>query len=111
MSREPLNSPADKGDGVIAESCALLLLDEAQEAQKEFYIPITSDLGPHPWILMSALHTLKSRYMDVVPHLKGVFDQPVLNISQDPYPSILPRGSHLRLRGDTPAWIFLAIRA
>ncbi len=39
-------------------------------------------------ILMSALHTLKKRHMDVVAHLKRVLDQRAFN--QDPFPLLFP---------------------
>ena len=50
-----------------------------------------SDAGAHTrGILMSILHTLKKRQVDVVGHLKGVLDQLTYNIQQDPFPLLFP---------------------
>jgi hypothetical protein len=40
--------------------------------------------------LMSALHTLKKRHMDVVAHLKRVLDHLAFNLHQDPFPLLFP---------------------
>jgi transposase len=50
-----------------------------------------SDAGAHTrGILMSVLHTLKKRQMDVVAHLKRVLDQLAFNLHQDPFPLLFP---------------------
>jgi transposase len=50
-----------------------------------------SDAGAHTrGILMSVLHTLKKRQMDVVAHLKAVLDRLTLDIHQDPFPLLFP---------------------
>ena len=41
-------------------------------------------------VLMSVLHTLKKRQVDVVAHLKGVLDQLALDLHQDPFPLLFP---------------------
>jgi transposase len=41
-------------------------------------------------VLMSVLHTLKKRQVDVVTHLKTVLDQLALDIQQDPFPILFP---------------------
>jgi len=41
-------------------------------------------------VLMSVLHTLKKRQVDVVAHLKAVLDQLALDIRQDPFPLLFP---------------------
>ena len=41
-------------------------------------------------ILMSVLHTIKKRHMDVVAHLKRVLDHLGLDIQQDPFPLLFP---------------------
>jgi len=52
-----------------------------------------SDAGAHTrGILMSVLHTLKKRQVEVVAHLKGVLDQLAINIHQDPFPLLFPTG-------------------
>jgi Transposase IS66 family len=59
-----------------------------------------SDAGAQTWgVLMSVLHTLKNRQVEVVAPLKAVLDQLALNLHQDPYLPALPRSSHLRLKG------------
>jgi len=50
-----------------------------------------SDAGAHTrGVLMSVLHTLKKRHVDVVAHLKGALDQLALDIHQDPFPLLFP---------------------
>jgi transposase len=50
-----------------------------------------SDAGAHTrGVLMSVLHTLKKRQVDVVAHLKAVLDQLALDIHQDPFPLLFP---------------------
>jgi hypothetical protein len=50
-----------------------------------------SDAGAHTrGILMSLLHTLKTRQVDVVAHLKAVLDQLAMDIHQDPFPLLFP---------------------
>jgi transposase len=50
-----------------------------------------SDAGAHTrGVLMSVLHTLKKRQVDVVAHLKSVLDQLALDIHQDPFPLLFP---------------------
>jgi transposase len=50
-----------------------------------------SDAGAHTrGILMSVLHTLKKRQVDVVAHLKAVLDRLALDIHQDPFPLLFP---------------------
>jgi hypothetical protein len=50
-----------------------------------------SDAGAHTrGILMSILHTLKKRQVDVVGHLKGVRDQLAWDIQPDPFPLLFP---------------------
>jgi transposase len=52
-----------------------------------------SDAGAHTrGILMSVLHTLKKRHMDVVAQLKRVLDQLAFNLYQDPFPLLFPEG-------------------
>jgi len=41
-------------------------------------------------VLMSVLHTLKKRQVDVVAHLKRVLDQLALDLHQDPFPLLFP---------------------
>jgi transposase len=41
-------------------------------------------------VLMSVLHTLKKRQVDVVAHLKGSLDQLALDLHQDPFPLLFP---------------------
>src|SRR5215472_12327840 len=41
-------------------------------------------------VLMSVLHTLKKRQVDVVAHLKRVLDQLALDVHQDPFPLLFP---------------------
>jgi transposase len=43
-------------------------------------------------ILMSVLHTLKKRQVDVVAHLKWVLDQLATDLRQDPFPLLFPTG-------------------
>ena len=43
-------------------------------------------------ILMSVLHTLKKRQVEVVAHLKGVLGQPAIDILQAPFPLLFPTG-------------------
>jgi transposase len=43
-------------------------------------------------ILMSVLHTLKKRGVEVVAHLKKVLDQLAQDIHQDPFPLLFPNG-------------------
>jgi transposase len=43
-------------------------------------------------ILMSVLHTLKKRQVDVVAHLKRVLDQLATDLRQDPFPLLFPTG-------------------
>jgi hypothetical protein len=62
-----------------------------------------SDAGAHTrGGLRSALHTLKKRRVDVVAHLQAVLDQLALDSHQDPFPPLVPRSSHLRLKGYRP---------
>jgi transposase len=50
-----------------------------------------SDAGAHiRGVLMSVLHTLKKRQMDVVAPLKAVLDQLALDIQQAPFPLLFP---------------------
>jgi transposase len=50
-----------------------------------------SDAGAHTrGVLMSVLHTLKKRQVDVVAHLKAVLDQLALDLHQDPFPLLFP---------------------
>jgi hypothetical protein len=50
-----------------------------------------SDAGAHTrGVLMSVLHTLKKRRVDVVAHLQAVLDQLALDIQQDPCPLLFP---------------------
>jgi transposase len=50
-----------------------------------------SDAGaPTRGLLMSALHTLKKRQVDVVAHLQKVLDQLALDSAQDPFPLLFP---------------------
>jgi transposase len=52
-----------------------------------------SDAGAHTrGILMSILHTLKKRQVDVVGHLKRVLDHLAQDIHQDPWPLLFPEG-------------------
>lgn len=52
-----------------------------------------SDAGAHTrGILMSVLHTLKKRQVDVVAHLKGVLDRLADDLHQDPWPLLFPEG-------------------
>ena len=52
-----------------------------------------SDAGAHTrGILMSVLHTLKKRHMDVVAQLKRVLDQLAFNLYQDLFPLLFPEG-------------------
>jgi len=52
-----------------------------------------SDAGAHTrGVLMSVLHTLKKRHVEVVAHLKGVLDHLALDIHQDPFPLLFPAG-------------------
>ena len=52
-----------------------------------------SDAGAHTrGILMSILHTLKKRQVDVVGHLKVVLDHLAHDIHQDPFPLLFPCG-------------------
>jgi transposase len=52
-----------------------------------------SDAGAHTrGILMTVLHTLKKRKVDVVAHLKGVLDHLAGDIHQDPFPLLFPTG-------------------
>jgi hypothetical protein len=41
-------------------------------------------------MLMSVLHTLKKRPVEVVARLKAVLDQLALEIHQDPFPLLFP---------------------
>jgi transposase len=41
-------------------------------------------------VLMSVLHTMKKRQVDVVAHLKAVLDQLALDLQQDPFPLLFP---------------------
>jgi transposase len=41
-------------------------------------------------VLMSGLHTLKKRQVDVVAHLKSVLDHLALDLHQDPFPLLFP---------------------
>lgn len=43
-------------------------------------------------LLMSVLHTLKKRQVEVVVHFKGVLDQLALDLRQDPFPLLFPSG-------------------
>jgi hypothetical protein len=43
-------------------------------------------------ILMSVLHALKKRKVEVVAHLKKVLDQLAHDIHQDPFPLLFPSG-------------------
>jgi DhnA family fructose-bisphosphate aldolase class Ia len=50
-----------------------------------------SDAGAHTrGMLMSVLHTLKKRPVEVVAHLQAVLDQLALEIHQDPFPLLFP---------------------
>jgi transposase len=50
-----------------------------------------SDAGAHTrGILMSALHTLKKRHMDVAAHLKRVLNQLAFDLHQDPFLLLFP---------------------
>ena len=50
-----------------------------------------SDAGAHTrGVLMSVLHRLKKRPVDVVAHLKAVLDQLALDIHRDPFPLLFP---------------------
>jgi transposase len=50
-----------------------------------------SDAGAHTrGVLMSVLHTVKKRQVDVVAHLKAVLDPLALDIHQDPFPLLFP---------------------
>ncbi len=52
-----------------------------------------SDAGAHTrGILMTVLHTLKKRKVDMVAHLKGVLDHLAVDIHQDPFPLLFPTG-------------------
>jgi transposase len=52
-----------------------------------------SDAGAHTrGILMSVLHTLNKRQVEVVAHLKRVLDQLAIDIHQDPFPLLFPTG-------------------
>ena len=52
-----------------------------------------SDAGAHPrGILMSVLHTLKKRQVDVVAHLKRLLDRLAEDLHQDPWPLLFPEG-------------------
>jgi transposase len=52
-----------------------------------------SDAGAHTrGILMTVLHTLKKRQVDVVAHLKEVLDRLADDMSQDPFPLFFPTG-------------------
>jgi transposase len=42
-------------------------------------------------VLMSVLHTLKKRQVDVVTHLKTVLDHLTLDLQQDPFPILFPQ--------------------
>jgi transposase len=53
-----------------------------------------SDAGAHTrGVLMSVLHTLKKRQVDVVAQLKRVLDQLAIDIHQDPFPLLFPTDS------------------
>jgi transposase len=50
-----------------------------------------SDAGAHTrGVLMSVLHTVKKRQVDVVAHLKAVLDHLALDSHQDPFPLLFP---------------------
>jgi hypothetical protein len=52
-----------------------------------------SDAGAPPRaILMSVLHTLKKRQIDVVASLTGVLDCLAADLQQDPWPRLFPEG-------------------
>jgi hypothetical protein len=68
------------------------LRDQARQATEGFF-GSQSDAGAHTRvILMSVLHTLNKRHMDVVAQLKRILDQLAFNLYQDPFPLLFPEG-------------------